>query len=103
MIATVDRLVELVRESRILDPAQLDGLRYLQSSHHDPHALAEELLRRDWVSDYQLRQIVKGRVHDLVLGSYVIVDTVGQGAMAQVFKAKRRRDGQIVALKVIRS
>lgn len=103
MIATVDRLVELVRESRILDAAQLEGLRHLQSSHHSPHALAEELLRRGWVTDYQLRQIVKGRVLDLVLGGYVIVGTVGQGGMAQVFKARRRRDGQIVALKVIRS
>jgi serine/threonine-protein kinase len=65
--------------------------------------LAKELLRRGWVTDYQLRKIIKGHVADLSLGGYLILEPVGQGGMAEVFKARRRRDGQIVALKVIRS
>jgi serine/threonine-protein kinase len=103
MIATVDRLVELIRESQLLDAARLEGLRSLQGTYSDPHSLAKELLRRGWVTDYQLRKIIKGHVADLSLGGYLILEPVGQGGMAEVFKARRRRDGQIVALKVIRS
>jgi serine/threonine-protein kinase len=103
MIATVDRLVELIRESQLLDAARLEGLRSLQATYGDPHSLAKELLRRGWVTDYQLRKIIKGHVADLSLGGYLILEPVGQGGTAEVFKARRRRDGQTVALKVIRS
>jgi serine/threonine-protein kinase len=103
MIATVDRLVELIHESQLFDAARLEGLRSLQATYGDPHSLAKELLRRGWLTDYQLRKIIKGRVADLSLGGYLILEPVGQGGMAEVFKVRRRRDGQIVALKVIRS
>src|SRR5262249_15065938 len=38
----------------------------------------------------------------LVLGPYILLERLGEGGMGQVFKARNRKLGMIVALKVIR-
>src|SRR5262249_14357745 len=38
----------------------------------------------------------------LALGTYVLLDRLGEGGMGQVFKARHRRLGHVLALKVIR-
>jgi serine/threonine-protein kinase len=43
--------------------------------------------------------ILRGQI---VAGTYEIVDTVGQGGMATVFRARRISDGAVVAVKVLR-
>jgi serine/threonine protein kinase len=103
MIATVSRLVELIQESHVLDASQLATLTdSLQAEFPEPHPLATEMLRRGWLTDYQLAEVIKGRGQDLVLGPYVILERVGRGSMGDVFKARRQKDGQVIALKVIR-
>jgi serine/threonine-protein kinase len=103
MIATVDRLVELIHDSRILNPARLTVLREsLQGCFRQPYPLAKELLRRGWLTDYQLEQIIKGRGQDLILGPYIILEPIGAGHLGEVFKALHRKNEKLVALKVIR-
>src|SRR5207302_265585 len=55
-----------------------------------------------WLTPYQINQIFAGRGRDLLLGSYVLLQRVGEGGMGQVFKARNWKLGHVVALKVVR-
>jgi serine/threonine-protein kinase len=103
MIASVDRLVEMIRDSRLLDASRIKTLSTsLQTAYPESQLLAQQLVERGWLTDYQLKKVMQGYGADLILGPYVILERIGQGSMGDVFKAQRRKGGQVVALKVIR-
>jgi eukaryotic-like serine/threonine-protein kinase len=98
-----DSLVETIRVCRILEDPQLDALAREQWARiAGPDELARELLRRGWLTHYQVDQLARGRGGDLVLGAYLILDALGEGGMGRVLKARHRRMNRTVALKVIR-
>src|SRR5262245_20656732 len=102
---TVARSVDLVEEVcslHLLEPAQQTQLAALQSRFPEARALAQELLRRDWLTAYQVNQIFQDRGSDLLLGSYVLLQRLGEGGMGAVFKARNWKLGRVVALKLIR-
>jgi serine/threonine-protein kinase len=102
MIATVSRLVELILDSQVLNARQCEKLvGNLQTRCKEPYQLARDLLRRGWLTDYQLELIIKGSGQELLLGPFIVLEPLGEGCMGQVFKARRRQNGQLVALKMI--
>jgi serine/threonine-protein kinase len=102
--ASVADFAETLRNSRLLEPVQLLELNDLLAAHSgDVRALAGELIRRGWLTAYQVNQIFRGRAEELMLGSYVLLERLGAGGMGEVFKARNWKLGKIVALKLIRS
>jgi serine/threonine-protein kinase len=102
-VESVTDLADALRQLRLLDPAQLDALgREVLPRFPDPKTLARELVRRGWLTTYQANQLFKDRGDELLLGSYVLLEKLGEGGMGQVFKARNWKMGQVVALKVIR-
>jgi serine/threonine protein kinase/Leucine-rich repeat (LRR) protein len=95
-------LVDTLRRHRLLEPAQLQELPALQARFLDPKALAGELIRRGWLTAYQANQLLQGKGQELVLGSYILLERLGEGGMGQVFKARHRNLGRTVAVKLIR-
>ena len=95
-------LVDGLHQYRLLNAKQLEQLAHLQARWPDPIALANELIRRDWLTVYQARYLLQGRGHKLVLGSYIVMDKLGEGGMGQIFKARHRHLRRIAAIKLIR-
>lgn len=63
-------------------------------------ALANYLVEANLVNRWQAEQLRLGRVK-FTLGPYLMVDSIGQGGMGQVFKAEHTIMGRIVAVKVL--
>jgi serine/threonine protein kinase len=66
----------------------------------DVAAIALHLRRLRWLSGWQAEHLLAGKT-GFHFGEYVAVDVLGQGAMGSVFKARHRRTGRIVALKLM--
>jgi serine/threonine protein kinase len=96
-------LLDALRRCHLLGKAQLDAVaRRLDDGRADPQEVTSELLRRGWLTAYQVNLLVAGRADELLLGSFVVLDRIGAGGMGAVFKARHRKSGQVVAVKVIR-
>jgi serine/threonine protein kinase len=92
-----------LRENGLLPPGQLaEAARLPEVNDPDPRALARVLLRKGWLTPFQINQVAQGRGRDLIVGPYVLLDKLGEGGMGQVYRARHRHMGRVVALKVIR-
>jgi WD40 repeat protein/tRNA A-37 threonylcarbamoyl transferase component Bud32 len=101
-IATTTELLDALRRARLLEPYQLAELPALQAQLPEPRALARGLVQRGWLTPYQVNALFQGDGHELLLGSYVLLDKLGEGGMGAVFKARNWKLGRVVAIKVIR-
>src|SRR5262249_19421178 len=96
-------LLDRLRDSGLLDAPQLKELSLLpEAANADPRPLGLEILKRAWLTRFQVNIIAQGRGKDLNLGPYLVLDSLVEGAMGQVFKAQHQDMNRVVALKVIR-
>src|SRR5690242_16226710 len=102
-IGTTSKLVEELRQLSLLGPAYEEELTTtLAGRFSEPSSLAQELVRRGWLTGYQARMLFGGRGRDLILGQYILLDQLGEGGMGQVYKARHRLLKRVDAVKVIR-
>ena len=103
-IVTASALIELLRRLHLLTPEQLAAVhRMAKDPRIEPRLIARTLMQRGWLTVYQVNQLLSGHGRELVLGSYHILDRLGQGGQSLVFKARHTEQDWIVALKVIRN
>jgi serine/threonine protein kinase len=95
--------LDVLRRFRLLETAQLEELsRGPTRPGDEPRVLARSLIDRGWLTPYQANQLLQGRGQELLLGSYVLLERIGEGGMGAVFKARNWKLGQVVALKLMR-
>jgi eukaryotic-like serine/threonine-protein kinase len=93
--------VAFLLQNDLLEQEQIDELvGELQARFPAPHQLAAELVRRGWLTDFQVQQLAEEQ--SLVLGKYLLIDRIGSGGMGEVFKARHRQLARVVALKILR-
>ena len=93
-----------LRRSSLIDRGQLDQIvgEFLKKTPRaEPPQLADYLVSQKVLSPYQSQRVLEGKTQGLVLGPYVLVDTIGAGSMGQVYKAQSKTDNQWYAVKVL--
>jgi serine/threonine-protein kinase len=69
----------------------------------DSAALAEHLVRRGFLTTFQATRLLEGQGRGLVLGPYILVESIGSGSVGTVYKALGKADRRAYALKVLPS
>ena len=95
-----------IRSSSILSEPQLEKLEAEAADEGyaaEPAELAARLVTEGVLTEFQAHQIQKGRSEGLGFGSYIILEFLGKGTMAKVYKAWHRMMGRVVALKILES
>ena len=67
---------------------------------HTDDELANWLVETGALNQWQAKQLLEGRIR-FRLGPYIILDSIGQGAMGHVYQARHEKLGSTVALKVL--
>jgi len=93
-----------VRRSGLIDRGPLDAIvgDYLKRNPRaEAPALAEFLVEQGTITAFQAERILNGKSQGLVLGPFVLLDSIGSGSMGQVYKASSKNDDMIYAVKVL--
>jgi serine/threonine-protein kinase len=101
--APSDPLLTALRDSGRLTAGQVaEAERAFAERGAKPAALAERLNGAGILTRYQFKKLQAGRTADLLFGSYLILDKIGEGGMGKVYRAVQLRMNRLVALKVVR-
>jgi serine/threonine protein kinase len=105
MELTVEGLCKALARSRLLTPDAVRGLyrrwlREAKESAPDLRRFTRWLVDNEVASEYQLGVLARGHGDQLYLNQYKIIERVGRGRMAGVYKAVHNL-GQTVAIKVL--
>jgi formylglycine-generating enzyme required for sulfatase activity/tRNA A-37 threonylcarbamoyl transferase component Bud32 len=96
-------IVQTIRRCGLFAPEQLPELdRMARQPGTDARSLTKALIARRWLTPYQGNQLLLGQDQGLILGTYLLLERLGEGGMGQVFKARHRKLGRVVAIKVMR-
>jgi serine/threonine-protein kinase len=102
-IHTTGTLIDALRTFRLISADQYAQLlRLTKGKGADARPLAKQLVQRGWLTVFQINQLFAGNGKDLAVGTYRVLDRLGQGGLSQVFKAQHVEYDLTVALKVIR-
>jgi eukaryotic-like serine/threonine-protein kinase len=100
---SVADLVAALQQTGILQAAQtMEVSEALQQQFKTPQELGTELRRRNWLTSYQIEQLILGKGEELSFGPYILLKPLGEGGMGKVFKARHKLMDRIVAIKFIR-
>jgi serine/threonine-protein kinase len=100
---SIDTLLAILRRTGLFGNEQISEIqRELVPFYTDPVSLGEYLVEIDWLTAYQLQRILSNRWDELTIGTYQILDRLGEGGISEVFKAWDTVKGRTVALKVLR-
>src|SRR4051812_38778002 len=105
MAQTLENCCNTLARSRLLRPDQLRDLRQRWLQTGGPHTQNADMFLQWLVSihaltEYQLGVLERGNAEQLFLGPYKILERVGKGRMAGVYKAAHEI-GPVVAIKVL--
>ncbi len=103
MSMTVTQFARTLMQLGLVSEAVLREL--FETPNRQPPArvedLATELINQRRLTRFQAQVVYAGQGPALFMGNYVLLDQIGEGGMARVYKAVHRRLQRIVALKVL--
>lgn len=104
-VSSVPEYCAAIGRSKLLSEPDLQQARRKwtadpKASDTDTDGFRKFLVREKFLTEYQAALIQRGRAEGFVVGDYVILDRIGSGQTAGVYKALHN-SGQVVALKVL--
>ncbi len=101
---TPDQLIQRAYDLGLIDDRQMQQVRSdIGSRIVELDEVIQILLRREYLTNYQIDRIKKGEKSGYFYGDYKVLYHVGAGTFARVFRAMHRETGDVVALKVLRN
>jgi len=102
-VIPVQQFVQYLSDSALFSADEVKALLagVQPPQREDTRQLALELVKQGKLTRFQAQMLCQGKTKGLVLGSYVVLDKLGQGGMGMVFRARHRRMNRVVALKVL--
>jgi len=101
---SLEGFVRSVSESGLLAGADLratlDGLGG-EAGVSDARELARSLVDSGRLTPFQADAVLEGRVPELCIGNYIVLNRLGAGGMGTVFQARHRSMKRVVALKIL--
>jgi serine/threonine protein kinase len=100
---SVEAVCNLLVKSGLLTPPQLRGLSRrwrAEAGADDAAAFCQWLVAGGYATEYQAGLVMRGKVDHFFFGPYKLLERVGKGRMAGVYKAIHPL-GQVVAVKVL--
>ena len=94
-------LLGWLSQNYFLNQQQVDDLRGLAVAEPNAVAFCKDLLGRDWLTPFQVNQLLKHGGDTLIIGANRLQSRIGEGSMGQVFKAWNIRLGRMVAVKML--
>src|SRR6185295_13036822 len=67
----------------------------------EPPALAEFLVEKKFITQFQSQRLLAGKTQGFVLGPFTLSDAIGSGSMGTVYKAQSKTDQKWYAVKVL--
>jgi serine/threonine-protein kinase len=104
VVATAHELLRILRTSGLVSHDHFFALEAeVRPLKDDLPGVIEHVLQSERLTVYQLRKVLNGKVGELLVGPYIVLDRLGEGGMGRVYRARHSRVGHEVALKVVRS
>ncbi len=105
--STVTEYCAALAKSKLVREDEVGGIRAdwekeTRGADADVELFRKFLVKKQFLTDYQAALIQRGRSEGFYIGGYVILDRIGSGQTAGVYKAVHT-SGQVVALKVLPS
>jgi serine/threonine protein kinase len=92
--------LELALKSGLVTQSQIDEI-FGTNVPSDPNSAANQLLKSGIITQYQAKQLLAGKFRGYFLGTYKILQPIGQGGMGSVFLAEHTSLQRRVAIKVL--
>lgn len=100
MAVTIQKFIRQLTKSGVMTADEISAFQESHSAETTEN-FAKTLIQKNKLTKYQAKRIFHGKIEGLLLGDYVILDTIGAGGMGQVYLAEHRRMGRRVALKTL--
>jgi len=101
---SAEKIAQRAFDLGLLDERKLQEIwASLGSRNVGTKEFVQTLVRREYLTNYQVEKLVKGDKFGFFYGDYKVLYHVGAGTFARVFRAVHRETGNVVAVKVLRN